>query len=55
MEKWMAYQDEHYKEWELDLDKTNYLAEINKFWTEEAPKEIPAQVRFFPGGTSMVD
>lgn len=55
MKKWLKFQEEHYEEWELDLDKTDYLREIKMFWEVEAEAEIPKTVRYFPGESGMLD
>jgi hypothetical protein len=55
MERWLKYQEKYYKNWELDLDKTGYQEEIKKFWDEVAEKEVPKQLRYFPGESSMLD
>lgn len=55
MKKWLKFQKEYHRDWELDVGKTGYLEEIKRFWEVDAQVEIPRIVRFFPGESGMLD
>jgi hypothetical protein len=39
MSPWMDVAEQHLPQWELDLNETTYVQEIEAFWKNEAPKE----------------
>ena len=39
MSPWMDVAEQHLPQWELHLNETTYLQEIEEFWKTEAPKE----------------
>ncbi|KEF51113.1 uncharacterized protein A1O9_12836 [Exophiala aquamarina CBS 119918] len=39
MSPWMDVAEQHLPQWELNLNETTYLQEIEEFWKTEAPKE----------------
>ena len=55
MQKWLAYRERHRSEWELDVEQTGYVAEIKKFWDEDAELENAKEMRYFPGDSAMLD